>query len=139
MGHPFNLERFIDAQTPVYDEVHAELLAGHKRTHWMWFIFPQMAGLGHSDTARHFAIAHIEEAQAYLSHPVLGERLTDCCKLVAAHKERSASDIFGHPDDLKFHSSLTLFSEAAPDPALFDHCLQLFFDGKKDQATLDLL
>ena len=110
MPDPFNLDRFVQAQDPVLAQVRAELWAGHKRTHWMWFVFPQLAGLGRSDTARYYALASLEEARAYLAHPLLGPRLIECTNLVNAVEGRSAHQIFGSPDDLKFHSSMTLFA-----------------------------
>lgn len=139
LADPFNLQRFVDAQSPVYPQVHAELTAGTKRSHWMWFIFPQIAGLGSSPTARRFAIESMDEATAYLAHPVLGPRLRECTELVLTHPHRSAADIFSFPDDLKFHSSLTLFAVADPDTPLFRSALQTFFSGERDEATLDRL
>jgi uncharacterized protein (DUF1810 family) len=139
MEYRFDLQRFVDAQAPVYDVVRAELKAGRKQTHWMWFVFPQMAGLGRSDMARRYAIADIEEARAYLAHPLLADHLDECCRLVAAFQDRTAAEIFGAPDDVKFHSSMTLFSAAAPEAGIFDVCLSQFFGGKPDQATLSLL
>jgi uncharacterized protein (DUF1810 family) len=119
--------------------VTAELRAGRKQSHWMWFIFPQIAGLGHSATARHYAIASADEAAAYLAHPVLGARLRQCGALMAAIDGKSAEQILGHPDDLKFHSSMTLFAEVAPDEAVFHACLGKYFDGLPDAATLERL
>ena len=136
MQNDFNLERFVEAQRNVYDTALAELRAGHKRTHWMWFVFPQMAGLGRSATAERYAIASADEAAAYLAHPLLGPRLRACAAAVAAHDAQSAHAIFGSPDDLKFHSSMTLFADVAPDEAVFQACLDRFFDGKTDSATL---
>jgi uncharacterized protein (DUF1810 family) len=136
VGEPFNLQRFVDAQAPVYAQILAELRAGSKRSHWMWFIFPQIAGLGRSETARHFAIASREEASAYLAHPILGPRLRQCCRLTTLIEGRSARDIFGTPDDMKFHSSLTLFAAVAPDDAAFATALQIFFGGERDGQTL---
>ena len=136
---PFHLQRFVDAQSSVYPQVHAELTAGSKRSHWMWFIFPQIAGLGTSPTARHFAIRSMDEATAFLAHPVLGPRLRECTTLVLAHPSRSASAIFPFPDDLKFHSSLTLFAAADPDTPLFRTALSTFFAGERDEATLSRL
>lgn len=136
MDTDFDLERFVDAQRGVYDQALAELQAGRKRSHWMWFIFPQIAGLGSSDMARRYAIALEDEAAAYLAHPVLGPRLRTCAAAVAAHDDRTADAIFDHPDDLKFHSSMTLFAEVAPDEAVFQTCLDQFFDGAGDPATL---
>jgi uncharacterized protein (DUF1810 family) len=139
MNSPFDLERFVTAQDPVYSTVVAELRAGHKRTHWMWFVFPQVAGLGSSDMAQRYAIASADEAAAYLAHPKLGKRLRECAALVLAHAGSDIGDIFPEPDDRKFHSSMTLFSEVAPDEALFQDCINEFFDGLSDEATLDLL
>jgi uncharacterized protein (DUF1810 family) len=110
---PYNLARFVDAQEPVYADVVAELRAGRKRTHWMWFVFPQIQGLGPSETAQWFAIRSLDEARAYLAHPVLGARLRECTRIVLDIEGRTASEIFGYPDDLKFRSSLTLFARAA--------------------------
>lgn len=139
MEDPFNLARFADAQAPVIDTVRAELAAGAKQTHWMWFIFPQLAGLGRSSTAAIFAITGLEEARAYLVHPVLGPRLLECTALVNAVEGRSAHQIFGAPDDLKFHSSMTLFAQAAGDPGSFKAALTKYFAGAPDPATLNLL
>ncbi|WP_426178295.1 DUF1810 domain-containing protein [Massilia sp. TWR1-2-2] len=139
MDTKFNLERFVEAQASVYKEVLAELKAGRKTGHWMWFIFPQIAGLGTSAKARKFAIASADEAAAYLAHPVLGARLRECSALVAAIDDKEIGDIFGGPDDMKFHSSMTLFAEIAPDEALYQDCINKFFDGVPDEATLDRL
>lgn len=138
MNDTFDLQRFVQAQQPVYDHVRAELLAGRKRSHWMWFIFPQIAGLGHSDMARFFAITGLPEARTYLAHPLLGERLRECARLAASHAARSANAIFGSPDDLKFHSSLTLFDQTESG-GVFELCLQGFFEGRRDAATLSIL
>lgn len=139
MTTDFNLERFVDAQIGVYDTALAELRAGHKRSHWMWFIFPQIEGLGHSAMAQRYAIRSADEAAAYLAHPVLGARLRACAAAVASHHDRGVDEIFGHPDNLKFHSSMTLFADVAPDEAIFQTCLDQFFDGRADPATLDRL
>jgi uncharacterized protein (DUF1810 family) len=147
MSDPHNLQRFIDAQAPVIAQVCTELREGRKRGHWMWFIFPQIAGLGHSETARCFAIASRAEAAAYLAHPVLGPRLRECCRLVTLVEGRSAREIFGSPDDVKFRSSLTLFAEAASENAtaaasenaIFDSALQKYFGGVRDSLTLEKL
>ena len=139
MATDFNLERFVEAQNGVYDTALAELRAGHKRTHWMWFIFPQIEGLGHSAMAQRYAIRSADEAAAYLAHPVLGPRLRACAAAVASHHDRGVDEIFGHPDNLKFHSSMTLFADVAPDEAIFQTCLDQFFDGRADPATLDRL
>jgi uncharacterized protein (DUF1810 family) len=139
MDTDHDLQRFVDAQRDVYATALAELRAGHKRSHWMWFIFPQIAGLGSSDMARRYAIRSSDEAAAYLAHPLLGARLRECASAVAMHDERGIDEIFGHPDDLKFHSCMTLFADIAPDEAIFQSCLDLFFDGRADSATLDRL
>jgi uncharacterized protein (DUF1810 family) len=123
----------------VYEAALAELRAGRKRSHWMWFIFPQVAGLGQSDMARRYAIRSADEAAAYLAHPVLGERLRECATAVLGHGDEAIGDIFPHPDDLKFHSSMTLFADVAPDEAVFQACLDRFFDGEADSATLERL
>lgn len=139
MSDSFNLERFVAAQAPVYNKVLVELAAGRKRTHWMWFIFPQIAGLGHSAMSQQYAIGSLAEAAAYLAHPVLGARLRECCQMVCELEDLTASQIFGDPDDKKFHSSLTLFSAAAPGEDMFDDCLIKYFRGLPDPATLALI
>jgi uncharacterized protein (DUF1810 family) len=136
--------RFLEAQNVVYPQVLHELRAGQKRTHWMWFIFPQIAGLGRTAISRHFAIEDMGEAEAYLAHPILGGRLRECTSAVLLHAPggpapRSLSQIFGAPDDLKFHSSMTLFHRADPDEPLFDRALRAFFRNREDAATLELL
>ncbi|WP_175941615.1 DUF1810 domain-containing protein [Caballeronia sp. BCC1704] len=136
MGDPFNLQRFVSAQESIIDEARAELSAGRKRTHWMWFVFPQIAGLGHSPMAQRYAIQSLAEAQAYLAHPVLGARLVELTRIVNGVEGRSVEDIFGYPDHMKFHSSMTLFARAAPDEPLFDETLRRHFDGQPDEATL---
>ena len=138
MDDSWNLQRFVLAQQSHYDNVLAELRTGRKRSHWMWFIFPQIKGLGHSEMARKFAIASLDEAVAYLRHPLLGKRLRECSGLVAAIEGRTAGQIFGYPDDMKFHSSMTLFSEAGKDEGdeIFRQCLHKYFAGKPDPATL---
>ena len=136
-----DLARFVDAQARVWDDVRAELAAGRKRTHWMWFVFPQLRGLGRSETARRYGIASREEAVAYLAHPLLGPRLRESVALVLATEGRTAHEIFGSPDDLKLGSCLTLFRAVAAgeDAALFDRALERFHDGRADEATLALL
>jgi uncharacterized protein (DUF1810 family) len=134
----YDLQRFVDAQAAVMPQVEAELRAGRKSSHWMWFVFPQMRGLGQSAMAQRYGIASLDEARAYLAHPVLGERLRDCCSLVLA-AQGSAHDIFGSPDDSKFRSSLTLFSRAAPQEPVFGDCLRKYYNGIEDTATLTLL
>ena len=136
---PYNLQRFIDAQTPVYDRVCAELRAGEKQSHWMWFIFPQIAGLGFSPTSRFFAIQSLDEAKAYLAHPVLGARLRECTKLTLAISGLSALDVFGSPDDMKFRSCMTLFAQASPGDDLFERALRRYFNEEPDPQTLSIL
>ena len=133
---PYNLQRFVNAQDPVYAKVHEELRAGRKRSHWMWFIFPQLQGLGNSPMALEFAISSREEAKAYLKHPVLGPRLVECCLLVLGIDGSSIETIFGYPDHLKFRSSMTLFARAAPDSLVFTSALEKFFQGEPDPLTL---
>ncbi len=135
---PFNLSRFINAQERVYDHAVAELKNGRKRSHWMWYIFPQLDGLGRSTTARRYAIKSIEGAIEYLNHPVLGSRLLECANTVLAIEGKTASEIFGYPDDLKLKSSMTLFSEVADD-SVFVHVLDKYFQGEQDVRTLQLL
>ncbi len=139
MPDRFNLQRFVSAQDLVYSHVVAELRGGRKYTHWMWFVFPQIAGLGRSAMAQDYAIASLEEAKAYLEHPLLGGRIRECTRLVLDVEGRSAREIFGQPDDLKFHSSMTLFAHAAPDEPIFRKALKKFFYGKDDFATIDRL
>jgi uncharacterized protein (DUF1810 family) len=136
MSDPYNLQRFVDAQNPVYDKVCSELGDGRKKTHWMWFIFPQVEGLGSSQMARKFAISSLAEAAAYLAHPVLGSRFTECTRLVNLVEGRPIEQIFGFPDDLKFRSSMTLFVHATPDNRVFIDALQKYFGGEFDPATL---
>jgi uncharacterized protein (DUF1810 family) len=136
----FNLERFIAAQAPVYETVVRELGEGHKRTHWMWFIFPQLRGLGRSSTAQFFGISSLDEARAYLAHPELGARLAACVELVLELGEGSLNAIFGSPDDIKFCSSMTLFAVAADAPeSVFRQALRRYCDGIGDAQTLALL
>jgi uncharacterized protein (DUF1810 family) len=137
MSDPFNLERFVAAQAPVYANVMAELAQGRKRSHWMWFIFPQIAGLGFSAMAQHYAIASRSEAIAYLKHELLGVRLIECT-LVLAGDGKSATEIFGSPDDLKFCSSMTLFKQASGNP-VFESALRKFCAGQEDARTLEIL
>jgi uncharacterized protein (DUF1810 family) len=134
-----SLDRFVDAQAPIYDTALQELRDGRKRTHWMWFVFPQLAGLGTSAMAAHYAIRDLDEARAYLAHPVLGERLLACTRAVLAVHGRSARDIFGMPDTLKFRSSMTLFERVAGPHAEFAAALDRYFSGERDPVTLRLL
>jgi len=134
----FDLQRFVDAQAPVYAQVRAELAAGRKASHWMWFVFPQLKGLGRSAMAQHYGLASAAEARAYWAHPLLGPRLAECTELVLAVDGRSAHDIFGSPDDLKFRSCMTLFAQATGEP-LFERALRKYCGGEGDEATLRLL
>ena len=136
---PVRVQEFLSAQAAVYDDVLAELKAGRKTSHWMWFIFPQLAGLGVSSTARRFALSSALEARGYAAVPVLGQRLRECTRLVIDVENRSISRIFGSPDDLKFRSSMTLFSVAVPAEPLFSQALQKYFSGEPDPRTIELL
>lgn len=138
-GDAFTLSRFVDAQRATYPEALAELRAGHKRTHWMWFVFPQLAGLGSSPTARHYGIRSLAEAQAYLAHPLLGERLRECAQTLLALRGPSAEAIFGYPDVLKLRSSMTLFAEVPGADPVFDSVLARYYAGERDLRTLHLL
>ena len=139
MPDPYNLQRFLDAQSYHYDDVVAELRSGMKRTHWMWFIFPQIAGLGSSPTAVKYAISSREEAQAYLKHPILGMRLRKCTQLVNAIEGRTIDQVFGYPDDLKFRSCMTLFAGVTDDNQVFLRALEKYFSGEMDPLTLERL
>jgi uncharacterized protein (DUF1810 family) len=138
-GDPFDLQRFVAAQARVYDDVLDELRAGRKRSHWIWFIFPQVSGLGSSPTAARYAIASLDEARAYLRHDVLGPRLHECTQLVNAVQGRSISAIFGSPDDLKVRSSMTLFARATQDNSDFVELLARYYAGAEDPLTLERL
>lgn len=139
MQDPFNLDRFVTAQAACYERVLAELRRGRKATHWIWFIFPQIAGLGRSPTARFYAIGSLDEARAYLHHPVLGPRLLECTTTVNAIPGGSAYDIFGGIDELKFRSSMTLFAVIATDNPVFQAALDRYFEGARDPLTLERL
>jgi uncharacterized protein (DUF1810 family) len=136
---PFDLQRFVDAQDPIFEQVRAELRNGRKTGHWMWFIFPQIRGLGHSPMANKFAISSREEAEAFLQHPVLGPRLIECTRLVNFLEGRSIGQILGYPDDLKFRSCMTLFAHAAPENRIFRDALQKYFGGEDDRLTIERL
>lgn len=138
MHQNFDLDRFVTAQGPVIARVRDELGRGRKTSHWMWFVFPQIAGLGMSAMSQRFAIQSLDEARAYLAHPVLGPRLVECVRLVLSQDEKSAHDIFGSPDDMKFHSCLTLFAQVATEE-VFRRALEKYFAGKEDAATLELI
>ena len=139
MSKPYELERFVEAQQPIYADVIEELQSGRKRSHWMWFIFPQIKGLGRSGMAMHYAIASKDEAAAYLAHPVLGARLKQCAQLVMAIEGKGLNDIFGSPDDLKFHSSMSLFAIVAGPSSIFQACLKKFCGNQLDHATVRLV
>lgn len=139
MHDAYNLQRFIDAQEPIYEEVINELKLGRKSSHWMWYIFPQIKGLGQSWTAQKFAISSLEEVDAYLQNPILGPRLRHCTQLVLNIEGRSIKQIFNYPDNLKFRSSMTLFSHTKKDNQLFKDALLKYFEGMPDQLTLDIL
>lgn len=134
-----HLQRFVDAQSSVYQQALGELREGQKRTHWMWFIFPQLDGLGRSETAQFYSIKSTKEAVAYLNHAVLGERLLECTEAMLALKGKSAREVLGYPDDLKFHSSMTLFVAVPFGMPAFQRAIDRFFDGKYDLRTLELL
>ncbi len=136
MKDPFNLRRFVDAQGPVFEQACAELRNGAKRSHWMWFIFPQIQGLGRSETARRFALSSRREAEAYLRHPVLGPRLRECSQLARLVDGRTARQIFGQTDGLKFRSCMTLFASITADNEVFQAALQKYFAGEPDDLTL---
>lgn len=139
MDSPYDLDRFVDAQADTYDRALAEIRSGRKRSHWMWYVFPQLAGLGTSAMSERFAIASLDEARAYLRHPVLGARLDECFGALLGIERRSAREIFGSPDDLKLRSCATLFAEAAPDNDVFVRVLDRYFGGRRDERTVALL
>jgi uncharacterized protein (DUF1810 family) len=139
MADPLQLDRFVTAQAGDYERALTEIRAGRKRSHWMWYVFPQFAGLGFSSTSRFYAIRSVEEAKAYLVHPVLGRRLTECAEAALTVEGKSASEIFGTPDDLKLRSSATLFASVSPAGSVFHRLLEKYFDGKSDEATLRLM
>ncbi len=139
MSDPFNLARFIDAQSPEYEQVLRELRAGRKQSHWIWFVFPQLKGLGRSATAEYYGIGSLDEAKAYVAHPVLGPRLRECTELVNRVEGRTIDEILGFPDNLKFRSSMTLFAKATGENQLFNDALKKYFAGEPDARTLELL
>jgi len=138
-GDPHNLSRFVQAQEDDYERALAELRGGRKRSHWMWYIFPQIDGLGFSSTSRRYAIKSVAEAEAYLSHPVLGPRLVECAEAVLRVEGRSAFEIFGSPDEMKLKSCVTLFACVAPAGSVFDRVIDKYFQGQRDGKTLRLL
>jgi uncharacterized protein (DUF1810 family) len=139
MNDPFKFSRFVDAQRPVYSRVLEELRAGRKTSHWMWFVFPQVRGLGRSEMAEHYALLNKAEARAYLEHRLLGPRLKECVQTLLMHHDRSALEILGSPDDLKLRSCLTVFIAVAPDAPVFQQALDWFYSGQADGRTLALL
>lgn len=139
MNDPYHLSRFLEAQDAVYDSVLEELAFGRKKGHWMWFVFPQIKGLGHSPIAQHYAIASLDEARDYLEHPVLGQRLVECAQRVLDLQDRSITSIFGFPDNLKYRSCMTLFREVGKRPGIFQRALDAHFGGEPDSLTLRLL
>ena len=136
---PFTLDRFVQAQTHHFETALTEIVSGCKRSHWMWFIFPQYAGLGYSAMSQRYAIRSAAEARAYLDHPILGPRLQQCCEVLLTIEGRSAHEIFGSPDDLKLKSCATLFASISPQGSVFEQLLQQYFKGNRDQRALDLL
>jgi uncharacterized protein (DUF1810 family) len=136
---PWNLARFIEAQQGEYEAALAEIRAGRKRSHWMWYVFPQFTGLGSSPTSVHYAIKSRDEAKQYLAHPVLGRRLVECAEAVLRIDNRSVHEIFGSPDDMKLRSSATLFASVSPDGSVFQQIIDKYFEGKPDQRTITLL
>lgn len=139
MDDPYNLTRFVQAQETNYDQALAEIRSGRKRTHWMWYVFPQFHGLGFSSTSQRYSIKSLDEARAYLDHPILGPRLLKCAEAVLHVEGRSAREIFGSPDDLKLRSSATLFASVLPAGSVFDRLLEKFYGGSRDDKTLHLL
>jgi uncharacterized protein (DUF1810 family) len=139
VNDPYNLRRFVEAQNAVFEQVCSELREGRKRGHWMWFVFPQIDGLGHSSLASRFAVSSREEAEVYLKHPILGPRLRECSRLVTLVEGRSINQIFDYPDDLKFRSSMTLFAHATDENQIFKDALQKYFKGEFDRSTLERL
>ena len=139
MDDPYDLERFVRAQRDGYERALSEIVTGRKRSHWMWYIFPQFEGLGFSATSQHYAIKSIAEAEAYLRHPVLGPRLLECGRATVSLEGRSALEVFGSPDDMKLRSSATLFASVSPAGSVFDQLLDKYFGGERDEKTLALL
>ncbi len=138
-GGRYDLQRFMDAQREIFDQVLSELRLGRKQTHWMWYIFPQIQGLGSSPMTQRYAIANLDEAQAYFGHSVLGGRLLECTRLVAAARTQSIEDVLGYPDNLKFHSSMTLFAHASNHHEVFESALRKYFRSEYDHLTMERL
>jgi uncharacterized protein (DUF1810 family) len=139
MDDPYNLTRFVRGQQDDYERALTEIKKGQKRTHWMWYVFPQFDGLAFSSTSKYYAIKSVEEAKAYLEHPIIGPRLRACAEAAVGVEGRSATEIFGSPDDLKLQSSATLFASVSPPGSVFDHVLEKYFGGARDERTLQLL
>jgi uncharacterized protein (DUF1810 family) len=139
MDDPYGLSRFIEAQDADYAQALAEIRAGRKRSHWMWYVFPQFRGLGSSPTSLHYAIKSREEAEAYLSHPILGRRLVECAEAVLQIRDRSALELFSSPDDMKLRSSATLFASVSPEGSVFHRLIDQYFDGRRDDRTIELI
>lgn len=138
-GSPYNLDRYIEAQRGLFEQACSELRRGRKTGHWMWFIYPQIAGLGASAMSQQYAIGSLDEARAYLAHPVLGPRLREICGIVLGVQDRGVEEIFGYPDDMKLRSSMTLFAHAAADDTVFAQVLEKYFGGVEDERTLELI
>jgi uncharacterized protein (DUF1810 family) len=136
-GDPYNLQRFVDAQREIFGQVLSELREGRKQSHWMWYIFPQIKGLGSSPMAQRYAVLSLDEARAYWGHPVLGDRLRECTQLVTAARGQSIEDILAYPDNLKFHSSMTLFTHATNHDAVFEDALRKYFRTEYDHLTME--
>ena len=139
MANEINLQRFVDAQQPDYSIALSEIKSGRKRSHWMWYIFPQIFGLGSSETSRFYAIKSVKEAEEFLRHPLLGKRLIEICSALVQLRTNDAHEIFGNPDDLKLQSSMTLFSILPEADPVFNKVLEKFFKGKKDKKTIDII
>jgi len=139
MDDPYGLSRFIEAQDTDYEQALAEIRSGRKRSHWMWYVFPQFTGLGSSPTSSHYAIKSRDEAEAYLSHPILGRRLVECAEAVVQIRDRSALEVFGSPDDMKLRSSATLFASLSPEGSVFHRLIDQYFDGRRDDRTIELM
>ena len=139
LNDPYGLSRFIEAQDADYEQALAEIRSGRKRSHWMWYVFPQFTGLGSSPTSMHYAIKSRDEAEAYLSHPIIGRRLVECAEAVLQIRDRSAFEVFGSPDDMKLRSSATLFASVSAEGSVFHRLIDQYFDGRRDDRTIELM
>jgi len=139
LNDPYGLSRFIEPQDADYEQALAEIRSGRKRSHWMWYVFPQFTGLGSSPTSMHYAIKSRDEAEAYLSHPIIGRRLVECAETVLQIRERSAFEVFGSPDDMKLRSSATLFASVSAEGSVFHRLIDQYFDGRRDDRTIELM